>query len=252
MKNFIVLLLVTTFVLLGGCGTSQEAKQKASLHFSLGYNHLQQGDSTSALRELLEAEKYNPKDPDIQYTLGCAYGAKGQFAQALEHFKKTLLLNPNFTDAHNAMGSTYLEMGEWDKAIQEFEFVLKDILYLKPFYGWNNLGWAYYKKGDLPKSIECFKRAVGAKPDFGLAYYNLGLAYRDNKQTEDAIQAFRLALAQAPNLLEAHFQVGVLLFDSGRKEEARKSFQEVQRLAPQSETARLSQRYLDLLKKSSP
>jgi tetratricopeptide (TPR) repeat protein len=148
------------------------------------------------------------------------------------------------------MGATYLELGKWDEAIREFDLVLKDILYLTPFYVLNNLGYAYYKKGDRQRAIENYKKALSMKPDFGLAYYNLGLAYKDNKQTEQAIEAMRSSVTYAPSFLNAQFQLGLLSFNAGKYAEAKKAFQEVVRLAPQSENGRLAQQYLDFLKKS--
>jgi type IV pilus assembly protein PilF len=211
-----VIALLMTLLLLAACGISREDRQKATLHYNMGVHHVQQGDPTSGLRELLEAEKYNPEDPEIQYFLGAAYGSKELYSQAIDHFQRALALNPKFTDAHKAIGDIHLATGEWNKAIQEYEIVLRDILYLKPFYVWNNLGWAYYKKGDLPKATDCFRRAIALKPDFGLAYYNLGFALRD----------------------------------AGRPEEAAKAFREVVRLAPETPQGRLAREYLDLLDKS--
>jgi TolA-binding protein len=54
----------------------------------------------------------------------------------------------------------------------------------------------------------------------------------------------------APNLGDAHLQLGVLQFNEQQPAEARKSFQEVLRLAPGSDSARLAQQYLDFLKTS--
>ncbi len=245
------LFLVAGSLLLTACGPDRQAIQMAGVHQGLGYNYLQQGDATSALREFLEAEKLNPKDAQIQYSLGLALNAKGQYLEALDHYRKALALDPKYTEVHNAMGATYLVLGRWDDAIQEFNLVLKDILYLTPFYVMNNLGWAYYKKGDYPLAIENYKKALGMKPDFGLAYYNLGLAYRDSKQPALALAALARAVSLVPNLLDGHFQLGKLYFETGKKQEAQKSFEEVVRLAPRSEEARMAQQYLDLLKKSA-
>jgi len=242
--------LAVSLVLLAGCATSEQAKQKATTHFLLGSQYLQQGDSTSALREFLEAEKFNPRDASVQFGLGSALNAKGRFQEGLLRYRKVLEIDPKFTEAHNAMGSTYLELGQWDNAIKEFEITLKDILYMTPFYVENNLGWAYYKKGDIPRAIEHYRKALSMKPDFGLAYYNLGLAYKDTKQTEEAIAAMRSALLHVPNLLDAHLQLGILSFNAGKRDQARKAFEEVVRLAPKSDSARLAQQYLDFLKKS--
>ncbi len=57
----------------------------------------------------------------------------------------------------------------------------------------NNIGWAYYKKGERLKALEYYQKAVFLKPDFGLAYFNMGLVYRDNQQTAEAIAAMRSA-----------------------------------------------------------
>ncbi len=247
----VVALFALGGILAGGCATPEEARQKAQIHLQMGTYHLQQGDSSSALRELLEAEKLDPKDPDIQFALGWAYSAKGRFPQALEHFQEVINLSPKFTEAWNAMGATYLEMGKWDEAIGAFENAVKDLLYLTPFYPLNNIGWAYFKKGDRRKAIEYYKRALSQKPDFGLAHYNLGLVLKDSGQAEEAIKSFRAAVANAPGFLDGHFQLGVLYFNSGKKGEAQAAFREVVRLAPKSETALMAEQYLELLKRSS-
>jgi len=247
---FPILSFLTGLFFFSGCGPDQKAIQQASYHSGLGYNHLQQGDPTSAIRELYEAEKLNPKDPSTQHALGMALSAKGKYMDALEHYRKALELNPKYTEVHNAMGATYLEMGKWDEAIQEFQIVLKDILYLTPFFVHSNLGWAYYKKGDLNSAIDNYKKAIDMKPDFGLAHYNLGIAYRDRKQPDLALAAFRQVTALVPGLLDGHFQLGKLYFEAGNIAEAKKSFQEVVKLAPKSESGQMAQQYLDLLKKS--
>ena len=244
------LIVMTALLLCGGCSTSEQNRQKAVLHTRLGHQYLQQGDPTSALRELMEAQKFNPEDANVHYALGWAYSAKRLFPQALESYRETLRLDPKYTEAHNAIGAIHLEIGQYDAAISEFEIVLKDLLYQTPYYVMNNMGWAYYKKGDLRRAIESYQRAVAQKPDFGLAFYNLGLAYKDNKQPGEAIRAFRNTVVLAPNLVEAHLQLGVLHFNEQQPADAQKSFQEVIRLAPGSDNARLAQQYLDFLKKS--
>jgi type IV pilus biogenesis/stability protein PilW len=248
LKFIWVVLAVSLF--LGGCATSEKDREKARIHTRLGSQYLQQGDPTSALRELLEAQKYNPEDADMQFALGWAYSAKGLFPQAMEAYRATLKIDPKYTEAHNAIGAIFLETGQWDAAIAEFELVLKDLLYQTPYYILNNLGWAYYKKGDRSRAIEYYQKAVGMKPDFGMAFYNLGLAYKDNKQEEEAIKAFRNTVVLVPGFADAHMQLGILYFNAPKPEEAQKAFQEVVRLAPQSENARLAKQYLDFLNKT--
>lgn len=247
MKKEKFLSWIAAGLLLWGCATSEQNRQRAKILSNMGFSHLQQGDSTSALRELLEAANLTPKDPTVHYGLGLAYNAKSRHALALEHFDLALKLDPKYTEVRNALGATYLELGQWDLAIREFETALQDLLYPTPFYLWNNLGWAHFKKGNPRQAVDCYRKALALKPDFGLAYYNLGLAYKEARQTEEAIKALRSATVQVPDFPAAQFHLGVLCFDTGRKREARKAFEEVVRLAPESENARLARQYLDLL-----
>ncbi|HEX7372050.1 MAG TPA: tetratricopeptide repeat protein, partial [Thermodesulfobacteriota bacterium] len=92
------LLLLAGLFFFSGCGPDERAIQRAGIHAGLGYNALQQGDPTSALRELYEAEKLNPRDPYIQHALGMALSAKGKYPDALEHFRKALELDPKYTE----------------------------------------------------------------------------------------------------------------------------------------------------------
>jgi type IV pilus assembly protein PilF len=244
-----ILILAALLGWLCSCAIDERAREKSSIHYRLGYNYLQQGDSTSALRELLEAVKLNPEDPLVHHGLGFAYTAKGRYPEALGHYQKALELDPKFTEIHNARGATYLEMGKWDEAIQEFEIVLQDLLYQTPFLPLTNLGRAYHKKGDLFRAIESYKKAVALNPRFSPAFYYLGVAYKEAKQDDEAIAAFRSAVANPPPLVDAHFQLGLIFLSSEKRAEARDSFKEVVRLAPQSESGKLAQQYLNLLSK---
>ena len=106
-----LLIVMTAILLFWGCSTSEQNRQKAVLHTRLGHQYLQQGDPTSALRELLEAQKFNPEDANVHYALGWAYSAKGLFPQALESYREALRLDPKYTEAHNAIGAIHLETG---------------------------------------------------------------------------------------------------------------------------------------------
>jgi type IV pilus assembly protein PilF len=247
----IFVIIMMGLLLGGGCAPTEKMRQQATLHSRMGFEHLQSGDSTSALREFQEAEKLNPKDPAVQYGLGWSYNAKGLFPEGLARYRKALELDPKYTEAHNAMGATYLEMGQWDDAIHEFEITLQDLLYPTPYYVLNNLGWAYYKKGDRSKAIEQFKKAVAMKPDFAMSFYNLGLVYKDNNQPAEAIAAFRSAVEQVPDFQDAYFHLGELYLKDRNNKEARKAFEEVVRIAPKSAKAGLAKEYLELLKSKS-
>jgi CHAT domain-containing protein len=69
-----------------------------------------------------------------------------------------------------------------------------------------NLGWAYYKLGDLEKSLELFQQTenratrLGETSDQGDQLTNIGYIYADRHQFELAAQSFRQALAIAEGI----------------------------------------------------
>ncbi|MBK8041314.1 MAG: tetratricopeptide repeat protein [Haliscomenobacter sp.] len=61
----------------------------------------------------------------------------------------------------------------------------------------NNMGNAFYAKGEHDKAIECYQKAVGIKPDFHQAFINMGSAYDDLGDKDKAIECYQKPLASS-------------------------------------------------------
>ncbi len=245
LMGFIVLLLV----LVSGCaGAKERRREDAKIYLKVGATYLKQGRIDSALKDLMEAERLNPDDPEIHYNLGLAYYQKEKFDEAIAYYQKALELNPEFSLARNNLGVVYLQLGRWDSAIAEFEEAVADMFYPTPELAHNNIGWAYYKKKEFLRAIECYKKSLKLNPRLSLAYNNLGRAYYDLDRIKDATYEFKLAIKYYPAYTEAHLNLGLAYLKLNRKQEAISEFNEVLKLAPDGEYRRKTQRYLDLLK----
>ena len=62
---------------------------------------------------------------------------------------------------------------------------------------WNNLG-KHYLGTDLPRSASCFRRAIGYKADYDVAWFNLGVAQGGMGQDAEAIASYRRSLDLDP------------------------------------------------------
>jgi Tfp pilus assembly protein PilF len=62
---------------------------------------------------------------------------------------------------------------------------------------WNNLG-KYYMDSDLPRSAACFRRAIGYKDDYDVAWYNLAVVLGGLGRDAEAIASYRRALELDP------------------------------------------------------
>jgi len=90
-KGLILLLLLVVH----GCATFAPGRRQSMTHYRLGVSYLDKGDTTSAIKELREAERLYNKDPKIVHTLGMAYFKKGEVDLAVQQFRKALELGPD-------------------------------------------------------------------------------------------------------------------------------------------------------------
>lgn len=245
MKKYLT--LVPLVFLLYGCASSRTNKEQSMFHYRLGVSYLSEGDSTSALKELMQAEKLNIKDPQTANALGLAYYKKGELDLALQQFKRTLALDPKFSEARNNLGIMYLEKKMWDEAIYEFVKAANDLLYPTPENAYTNMGWAYFKKGDPIKAAESYQKAIEKNPKFSLPHHNLGLVYFSLDKVDDAISEYKIAIRFFPNYIDAHYNLGLAYLKLNKKSSAADEFKEVVRIAPDSEIGKNAQSYIELL-----
>ena len=112
--------------------------------------------------------------------------------------------------------------GEWDPAIACFEKALSDVTYKTPYFAHNNLGLAYYNKGEYQKAIKNYQQALSLFPSYSLGYFNLALAYEAIERWEAAINAYETVISYYPEYPPAHLNVGKLYLKLGINEKAAK------------------------------
>jgi tetratricopeptide (TPR) repeat protein len=220
-----------------GCGGQQAQSNEnvAASKREIGEAYMHQGDYTSALRELIEAERLNPSDHFVHNDLGLCYMnlSRKRMSEAIGHFKRAVDLKPNYTPARNNLGTAYLVVEEWDAAIATFKEITHDALYAKPHYPLANLGFAYYQKGDYTSSLNYYKEALKIQPDFANAQFGAGRTYLALNQGRLALRYLERAAQLAPKLPDIHFNLGEAYLLTGQMARARSAYESVIDLAPQ-------------------
>jgi Tfp pilus assembly protein PilF len=248
-RFYIVLLLAS--LALAGCATGrrQEVKNNpGSYHYQMGLSYLGERNYTSALIELTEAEKSDPKNPELLYKLGLAYLGKKRLELAEQKFQQAIALKPNFSSARNDLGVVYLELKQWDNAISQFKIVKDDIFYQDNESAAINLGLAYLGKGDYPKALEELRAVIVANPRNPVARLSLGRVLFAMDKTEQAITEYHKALEIFKNFGAAYYYLGLAQLKQNSLDAAKSSFNEVLRIIPDSELGHASIGYLELLK----
>lgn len=247
MHRLTLLLVLMLPLLLGGCVTTSSTGKPASYHYQMGLSHLGERNYTAALQELLEAEKLDSDNADLQYNLGLAYLGKRRPDLAEPKFLKAISLKPNYSTARNDLGVAYLELKRWDHAIQQFKLVKDDLLYEQHDNVVVNLGLAYLGKGEYAKALEELNVVRATNPRNPIIRVAIGRVLTAQDKQPQAIAEFRRALELYPEYATAHYYLGLALMKSDLIA-ARRAFREVVRIAPESEISRSAQEYLELLK----
>jgi type IV pilus assembly protein PilF len=232
--------LAALAMVLAGCVSDTELKNKAMGHIRIGAAHIQAGQYTPALKELLEAEKLTPNDPTVHYYMGIAYERKGFIDEAGKEFQKAIALKPDYSEAHNFLGTIYLDRGNYDEAIASFNRALGNPLYETPSLPLYNMGRAYKAKGDLKGAYASFSEAIRKEPNtylLPILELNLGVIDYQQGSYPEAEKHLARSVQLASNLAEGHYWLGMTQMQLRKRKEAAESFKKVIQLVPESDWA---------------
>lgn len=246
-----ILFFVLIAVVCISCTYTPWHREQSELFLNKGISFLEVGQYNSALRELLEAEKYHPGNPKTQYYLGMAYHGRGMKDKAMEKFRRAVALDRNYSEAYNYLGTLYLDREMWDEAIDAFEKALRNYLYDTPAIAVYNMAWAYYSKKDYKTALEKYQEAVRLDPRTPLLPQiekNVGLIYFDQGNFPVAIRYLKVAVELDDSLFDAYFLLGESYLKIKDTRNARKAFEAVVKLAPESSFGIRARNYLRTIK----
>ena len=216
-----------------GCAANKVATgKKVQALEDLGNSLIQQGNLREGLEKLLEASRLDPENANIHNGLGLAYRDLGVYEKSIAHFKKALALQAEFPEAQNNLGTLYLLLREWDLGIDRFQMAVSDILYKTPHFAYNNMGLAYYNKGDYQKAIENYQKALRFFPSYSLCYENLARAYEAIDSFQVAIESYKKSISYAPDYPTPHFSLARLYIKLNRNDDAAKELRLTMEIDP--------------------
>ncbi len=229
--------IIIFLIALTACATSPWDQEQADAHMNIGIAYLSAERHHDALKELLQAEGYAPRDPRVHYYLGLAYYRKGLSDNAADEFKKALSLKSDYSEAHNFLGHIYLEKGLWDNAIGSFKNALSNILYETPDKALFNMGMAYHGKGDYKNALKMYEEAKNKEPHTvpaPLIDHYMGITSFAQGDVAKAVLYFKASLKTAPSLIESRYWLGQCYIKMHEPEKAKAEFKAVITATPES------------------
>ena len=185
-------------------------------------------DRAPTLRQLKQAVKANPRDPQAYFNLGLQYEILGKDQEAVKAFNQALRLKPDYPEALNELGRLKGEAGNPEKAIKD----LKQALKLKPDFSaaraglggeYNQQGLSFIEQGQWDKAAQAFRESLEANPGAEVgsaARNNLGVALASEGNYEGAREEFGKVLNDDPGNTGAHYNYGAASLAVGNNVDA--------------------------------
>lgn len=229
---------------LSGCGPSRtevkKQQEQAQYHYDLAYGYFfdkknERGEA--ALLEVIKSLEIKEDNADAHLLAGLIFTGRLRHLDAIRHYRRAIELKPDLLYAQNNLATSYLATERYDEAIEVLEKLLANILYDRQGHGHNNLGWAWYKKGDLMRARRHFTQATLLGPKLCPPHNNLGMTYVQQQKLDKAEKHLRLALRKCPAYAEPAYHLGRIQLQRGDFKGARESFERCLKYAGDSPLA---------------
>jgi type IV pilus assembly protein PilF len=211
---------------ISGCAhiVTDKDREQAQIHYDLAVQNLVKQPQI-AFQETDEALTLNPEMADAWHVRGLLlHHSFKRYDEALAAYMKCLELKPDFSEARTNLGNLYIDMKRYDDAIAQYDKALNDVLYGAPFIAHGNMGWAYYKKGDMAQALDHLKAAITLNPKYCLGHLKLGQLYEEQQNGEESCKYFGRFREYCPERADAWQYDGLCHAKKGEIEEAKKSF----------------------------
>lgn len=126
---------------------------------------------------------------------------------AIAQFTKAKDIYPAYADAYDQLGLAYFRKGDYDKSLENYNKALS----LNPgkAISYNNMGIIYFQKGDYENALKVYKKAVELNPRYADAYMNLGSVYGTMGKLELAIENFEKSIEYNPGNAMCNYYLGI-------------------------------------------
>jgi tetratricopeptide (TPR) repeat protein len=121
-------------------------------------------DPAGASASYREALASDPDNVDVLYKLADALAQDKKPFLAMDYLNKALAIRPEYGDALIFNGNLAYDNGWYDRAEELYATAAK-IGNVEGLQGLKNIAWDYERRGDLPRAIQIFSKAVSWYPE---------------------------------------------------------------------------------------
>jgi type IV pilus assembly protein PilF len=238
-----------------GCATDPakvaDKERRARSHYEMALNHLKEGRTGVAIRELQSAQALSPNDPWIDLSLAEAYRLKAHNAESERHLKRALELRPDLHAAKLNLSALYIQSQRYEEAVEISQELLGDATFPVPWKALTNQGYALYKLGHKAEARAAFGQALEYHENFWPARLDLAILDEEEGRRLEALEGLERVLAVKPGPVaqaEAHYRMATIYMSLGNRAKAVHHLSAASETKPSGEWGKRSADYLKRLR----
>jgi len=229
----------------------EQARKQADAKYNLGIDHLKNGRTALAVRELRSALELEPQDPWTHFAIAEAYRRQGRTDDAIFHLERAMELKPAFHSARLNLSGVYIQRNDYEAAASHAQILLDDPTFAKQWSGLNNLGWSQYRLGRTQEARANLELAGEYNDHYWPALLNLGILEASEGRRLEALGLFQRVIDLDPGplaLAEAHYRSAEIFLAIGQQEKAVRHLVAAAESKPNGKWGDKSEEYLKLLR----
>ncbi|XP_034418033.1 protein O-mannosyl-transferase TMTC4 [Cyclopterus lumpus] len=179
-----------------------------------------------------------PLNAKVHYNVGKNLADRGNSTAAIAYYREAVRLHPTYVHAMNNLGNIRKERNE----LIEAEQLLSKAVSIQPDFAaaWMNLGIVQNSLQKFEEAEQSYWNAIRFRNKYPDCYYNLGRLYADLNRHIDALNAWRNATVLKPDHSLAWNNMVILLDNTGNLGQAELIGREALRLLPNDHTIMFS------------
>jgi tetratricopeptide (TPR) repeat protein len=186
-------------MLIAGCTGVIQSGEKDAANLARAFNNRgaannEKGQYDTAIEDLSQAIRLDPKYAHAFYNRGNAYDHKGQLDRAIEDYTQAIRLDPKFAVAFRNRGNAYNHEGQHDSAIEDDTQAIR----LEPenAENFNSRCWSRAIAGrDLDKALSDCNESLRLKPNVANTLDSRGMVHLKLRQYDRAFKDYSDAIA---------------------------------------------------------
>lgn len=179
-----------------------------------------------------------PLNAKVHYNVGKNLADRGNSTAAIAYYREAVRLHPTYVHAMNNLGNILKERNE----LIEAEHLLSKAVSIQSDFAaaWMNLGIVQNSLQKFDQAEQSYWNAIRFRKKYPDCYYNLGRLYADLNRHVDALNAWRNATVLKPDHSLAWNNMVILLDNTGNLGQAELIGREALRLLPNDHTIMFS------------